>query len=353
MHKPIKIDIAAANKIDPSALVSLNPVVQAMHGRGLGVPKSPSPPRAAGKVSARSRWKPAKPSPAPTASASSPSIHRTSTKAVTPFLNASTTARSAPTSGKPYKRMNQKYWDDLAENFNERVFEIADNELNQALATTIKKLGKQYRTAGDFACGAGGTTTALAAHFEQVIAVDYAAKLLQQARKRVKGDNIRFVEVDLTKNKSTTIKVDVGFCINALIHPVAKKRKRIAATVFRSLNQGGKAVFIAPSLESYLRTYQVLAEYLVSAGKNRKKTVRKVSATAQKEIFSLVEGIADVGTVATKHYLHDEFAQLLEEVGFQVESVDRVEFPWAEVLDNAPEKLGKPYPWDWMVTASR
>ena len=33
MHKPIKIDIAAANKTDPSALVSLNPVVQAMHGR--------------------------------------------------------------------------------------------------------------------------------------------------------------------------------------------------------------------------------------------------------------------------------------------------------------------------------
>ena len=169
----------------------------------------------------------------------------------------------------------------------------------------------------------------------------------------MKGDNIRFVEVDLTKNKSTAIKVDVGFCINALIHPVAKKRKRIAATVFRSLNQGGKAVFIAPSLESYLRTYQVLAEYLVSAGKNRKKTVRKIAATAQKEIFSLVEGIADVGAVATKHYLHDEFAQLLEEVGFQVESVDRVEFPWAEVLDNAPEKLGKPYPWDWMITASR
>ena len=204
--------------------------------------------------------------------------------------------------------MNQKYWDDLSENFNERVFEIADNELNQALATTIKKLGKQYRTAGDFACGAGGTTAALAAHFEQVIAVDYAAKLLQQARKQVKGDNIRFVEVDLTKNKSTAIKVDVCFCINALIHPVAKKRK---------------------------------------------KTVRKISATAQKEIFSLVEGIADVGAVATKHYLHDEFAQFLEEVGFQAESVDRVEFPWAEVLDNAPEKLGKPYPWDWMVTASR
>lgn len=33
MHKPIKIDIAAASKTDPSALVSLNRVVQAMHGR--------------------------------------------------------------------------------------------------------------------------------------------------------------------------------------------------------------------------------------------------------------------------------------------------------------------------------
>ena len=33
MDKPIKIDLAAANKTDTSALVSLNPVVQAMHRR--------------------------------------------------------------------------------------------------------------------------------------------------------------------------------------------------------------------------------------------------------------------------------------------------------------------------------
>ena len=105
----------------------------------------------------------------------------------------------------------------------------------------------------------------------------------------MQDEKARFVEADLTQNKSTAIQVDISFCINALTHSVAKKKKRIA----------------------------------------------------------------DFDAVATKHYLHDEFAQLLEKVGFQVESVDRVEFPWAEVLDNAPEKLGKPYPWDWMVTASR
>ncbi len=93
------------------------------------------------------------------------------------------------------------------------------------------------------------------------IAADYAAKLLQQARKRVQGDKACFVEADLTKNKSTAIKVDVSFCINALTHSVAKKKKRIA----------------------------------------------------------------DFGAVATKHYLHYFFAQLLEKVGFQVECVDRVE----------------------------
>ena len=106
-------------------------------------------------------------------------------------------------------------------------------------------------------------------------------------------------------------------------------------------------------MESFLRTYQVLVECLVKQGQQRKKAIRKISSAAKSEVHSLVEGIVDVGETATKHYMHDEIVQLLEEVGFAVQSIDRVEFPWAEVIDHPPQWLKKPYPWDWMVVAGR
>ena len=72
--------------------------------------------------------------------------------------------------------MNQQYWNRLAKNFADRVFEIGGGETNGALAATVKKLSRRYKTAGDFGCGAGGTTPLLATYFDEVIAIDYAKK---------------------------------------------------------------------------------------------------------------------------------------------------------------------------------
>ena len=112
-------------------------------------------------------------------------------------------------------------------------------------------------------------------------------------------------------------------------------------------------MFVVPSLESYLRIYQTLIECRVEQGGKRSKAVRSASRIADKDIHSLVEGICSVGGVATKHFMQDEIGQLASGVGFNVTSVDRVEFPWSEELDHVPETLGPPYPWDWMVRADK
>jgi len=89
------------------------------------------------------------------------------------------------------------------------------------------------------------------------------------------------------------------------------------------------------------------------AGQQEKQGSTLVRPDAGKEIHSLVEGICGVGGVATKHFMQDEIGQLVSGVGFNITSVDRVEFPWSEELDHVPESLGRPYPWDWMVLADK
>ena len=204
--------------------------------------------------------------------------------------------------------MNQKYWNDLADQFDTKVFEIVANETSGNLARCIEILGKKHHTAGDFGCGAGGATRLLAAHFDRVVAVDFAEKLLTEARKRVTAKHVRFIKSDLCKEVDLPFKVGASFCFNAMIHPSATKREQIA---------------------------------------------RSVSRSADREIQSLVEGICSVGGVATKYFMQDEVSQLLSKVGFKVTAIDRVEFPWSEELDYLPETLGPPYPWDWMVTARK
>ena len=247
--------------------------------------------------------------------------------------------------------MNQAYWNGLAARFDSTVFDIAANETSGHLGEIIEALGVKYQTAGDFGCGTGATTALLSQHFDEVIAVDFADKLLSRARKRVPAKNVRFIKSDLCK-KSQLFEVGASFCFNALIHPASKKREQIARSVFRNTETDGAAVFVVPSLESYLRTCQALIECRVEQGHKRNKAIRSIAKSADKEICSLVEGICNVGGAATKHFMEDEITQLLTGVGFEVTSVDRVEFPWSEELDDIPESLGEPYPWDWMVTAS-
>ena len=249
--------------------------------------------------------------------------------------------------------MNQQYWNRLAKNFAGRVFEIAGGETNGALAATVKKLSRHYKTAGDFGCGAGGTTPLLATYFDEVIAIDYAKKLLRRAQKRVQTDNVRFLAADLSAKKPPAVTVDAAFCINALLHPNAKKRRRITETVYACTRRGGAALVVAPALESYMRTYQVLVGCRAAQGMGRKKAVRAVVPLAQKEVHSLVEGIVDVGGTPTKHYMHDELVQQLADAGFAVATVARVEFPWSEVLDDLPQDLQKFRPWDWLAVASK
>ena len=249
--------------------------------------------------------------------------------------------------------MNQRYWNGLADGFGSKILDIVASETNGNLRKTIRKLAKNYRTAGDFGCGVGRTTSLLSSSFNKVVAIDYAQELLLQAQKRVTAKNVRFIRSDLSRGATPAAKVGASFCINVLIHPAAKKRKRIARAVFNGTRRGGRAVFVVPSLESFLRTYQVLIECRVKQGGNRKKTVRSVAKSSSDEIRSLVEGIFDVGGIATKHYMHDEIAELLRNVGFRISSIARVEFPWSEELEHAPKWLKKPYPWDWLVAAKK
>jgi hypothetical protein len=183
--------------------------------------------------------------------------------------------------------------------------------------------------------------------------MDQSAGLVREAELSTTADNVEFRQADLTRPRSLGIRFDVAFCVNVLINRNHAVREKIARTVAAHTRPGEPAVFVVPSMESALRTYQVVVDCQVRGGISRGAAVRAANRRAAEEMESVIDGVFSVGDSPTKHYLADELEAFLGEAGFDVVSMKRVQFPWDQEIDNPPRRLGPPTPWDWLAECRR
>ena len=93
-----------------------------------------------------------------------------------------------------------------------------------------------------------------------------------------------------------------------------------------------------PSFESILHTYRALLR------RNLRASYARSQAACDEEVDSIVDGIVRMGRESTKTYTQDDARHLLEDSGLLVKSVERVEYPRNQVMDDATSFLGDPYP---------
>jgi SAM-dependent methyltransferase len=253
--------------------------------------------------------------------------------------------------------MKRAYWDRLASRYSAEVLEITAIDTGRVLARTAAALGARHAVAGDFGCGVGATTRTFARYFERMIGVDFSPKLLAEAKRRTKDDNVTYVLADLATDEPLGLRVDVGFCVNCLIAPHYETRIRIARSVAHAVRRGGPVIIVVPALESALRTYHALVRLDMLDGDARSEGLRRVNAIAAREVRSIAAGIVTTGGEATKHYLGDEIIEFVAEAGLRVDRLERVEYPWRDEIElgrigaRTRRALGKSAPWDWLVVA--
>ncbi len=248
--------------------------------------------------------------------------------------------------------MTAKDWDALADDFSARVLEISECDVDGVIAATARRLGGKRMVGMDFGCGAGGVTRVMAPHFKTVRGVDFSPKLIDAARAKTNAGNIEYAVADLTDKRALGFSCDVGFCANVLIGADAALRDRIARNIIASIKRGGRGVFIAPSLESVLRAYQVGVQLRMARGA-KANAMREVEGWVRDEIVSLPLGLVNMGAVPTKHYLQDELAEFLTAGGLRDVEVTRVSYPWSEALENIPKNFKAAPPWDWMAVGAK
>lgn len=249
--------------------------------------------------------------------------------------------------------MKPDSWDLLGDTFSDAVLEVTDYDQNGVIPKTVCKFGGKTKTAADFGCGIGASTRVLAPYVKSVIGYDFSKPLLETAGEKTKARNATYAFLDLRKTWNRKTRFDLSLCVNALISHDHALRAVMLTNIIRATKPGGVLIFVVPSLEASLRTYQFLTGVSEQKGSTRKKNVAVTNALAAKEIVSLSEGIVRVGGVPTKHFLEDELQDLFSAKGLRDIEISRVSYPWATIIEGVPDTTTQMPPWDWIVTAHK
>jgi 2-polyprenyl-3-methyl-5-hydroxy-6-metoxy-1,4-benzoquinol methylase len=252
--------------------------------------------------------------------------------------------------GKKVFNMDRNYWEKIAPDYNEEIFDVLKNDKKGIIRSAIKSIASPSKTVIDIGCAVGKWLPVLSPLFNEVLAIDISMKNLVIAQKSYPQlENVQYIRADMSA-RSRLPKSDAAICINAILTDSLKKRTAFFQNLSGCLKKGGHLILVVPSLESWLFTNIIQKRWDI----DKKLFAGKISGSAaQKKYNNIREGNADIDNVPTKHYLKEELELLLAQEGFTAERVKKINYTWKTEFVKPPKWLKEPYPWDWMVIAKK
>jgi len=248
------------------------------------------------------------------------------------------------------KDMDEAYWDRIATDYDGEIFSALANDRQDLIASKICQFSDSKAFACDFGCGVGKFLPILAENFRHVFALDISKELLNQACDSCRQfDNITFCKKDLSKAALKLQAVDFALSVNVAIMPSQQTRTAIFRTISRHLCSNRHLLLVVPSLESALYADYRLIQWNLKAGLKGAKVLSELKNTQAVGNISLRQGLIDINSVPTKHYLSEELEAMFKDLPLNVLSIEKVQYPWDTEFDSPPTWMKEPYPWDWMV----
>lgn len=244
--------------------------------------------------------------------------------------------------------MDRKYWERVAEDYDGEIFDSLAGDRNGVLLERIHRRADVKATAFDFGCGVGKYLPSLSRRFGKVWASDLSAECVRHAR-ALHGHlgNVSFLREDLSDADAGVGKADFVLCTNVLIMPSAVMRERVLKRLARVTRKGGTLLMLVPSLESSLLAHVRRGEWMRRRhGRRRIPAPTTLMGSGGRDVLG---GTLAIDGVRTKHYLREELEVLLSSAGWNVTSVDKVEYGWNTEFPDPPRWMRNPWPWDWLA----
>jgi len=250
--------------------------------------------------------------------------------------------------------MNARFWDTVADSFDDEIFNTLASDRNKTIVGHIDRFSSADSIVCDFGCGVGRYLPLLAKRFKAVCAVDISRKCLEVAQRDCAFlENVSYFRIDLSSNQSSLDKFDFAISINSLLAPSLQKRRVALKTIFRHLSPEGHLLIVVPSLESALFSTSRLFEWRERTNNRHKNGFALKFGPRDSRGLDIARGVLNLDGLLEKHYLKEELLVALTDVGFEVNELEKVEYSWRAMFDNPPRWMKEPYPWDWLATCRK
>lgn len=247
--------------------------------------------------------------------------------------------------------MDRSYWEKIAPDYNEEIFDVLQQDKKGYIRKAINKLASPGASVIDIGCAIGKWLPVLSPAFKKVMAVDISAKNLTIAKKNFPQlQNVEYKRADMSSGTSSFSGFDMALCVNAILTDSLKKRIHFFSNIRKSLKKGGHLVLVVPSLESWLLTRIIQNQWKID---KRLFNTSLSEEEAKKRYAGIQQGNVEIDNVATKHYLGEELELLLSKEGFEVIQKQKINYDWHTEFIQPPHWLKEPRPWDWMVVARK
>lgn len=206
-------------------------------------------------------------------------------------------------------------------------------------------------TVADLGCGIGPLLPRLASRFARVIAVDFAAGMLDRARERCAGlTDVSFDRRELTDLAPYHGTLDVAVAVNSLVMPDVERLERALREIRRCLRPGGHFLGVVPAIDAVHYHTMLLVDRARRTGMPEAQARANAAAYAEHPLYDFAFGGFQYLGLRQHFWQPVEVRYRLRRAGFRQVVRRKQRLSWLQCARGRDLRRYPPT-WDWFFHA--
>jgi SAM-dependent methyltransferase len=242
-------------------------------------------------------------------------------------------------------------WSRAAEVYEKEFIDPYADSANNRVLQALDGIDGTELTAADLGCGIGPLLPRLAARFKRVVAVDFAAGMLQRAKERcTRLTNVAFEQRPLTDLTPLHGAIDVAVAVNSLVLPDLGELEAALAQARACLRPGGHFLGVVPAIDAVQYHTMLLVDRARRTGMPDHAARANAAQHAEHSLYDFAfGGFRYLGLV--QHFWQPfEVRYRLRRAGFREVVRRKQRLPWSQCARGGELKRYPPT-WDWFFHA--
>jgi SAM-dependent methyltransferase len=251
-------------------------------------------------------------------------------------------------------RAQSRHWSRHATKYDELFLDPFEPGVENPIVSAIAEIPEGgTKVAIDLGCGTGPLLPMLLERFREVVAVDFAAAMIDASRNRLgpQADRVRFLVRPMDQLDEFAGSIDVAVAINSVVMPDVRDIDRTLSAIRRALRPDGVFFGVVPAIDAIQYQTMLLLDRELSQGAEAGEADRLASQQAEHHLYDFAFGRFAFRGLRQKFWQSFELNYRLRKARFSSVRLDQVLYPWDANLPLGEQFQDHPRSWDWAFEA--